>query len=201
MCIVEKGDRKVYPHFFYLMQQKITSIKWDICIKNRRIKMGLISGGLAAIGSIASAGIAAHQAKQKEKRALSDKTKNETWFSNERYKDALNTEENRALMKEIGERIQTNKEVAARAGDMLGLSSGEITEQQDAENRSYSEALGAMAQQGEQEKEAAVNTFINKNNDVASQLSQVEQQKGQAWGTAMQGVGQAAGSVAGYLAG
>ncbi len=158
--------------------------------------MGLISGGLAAIGSIASAGIAAHQAKQKEKRALSDKTKNETWFSNERYKDALNTEENRALMKEIGERIQTNKEVAARAGDMLGLSSGEIAEQQDAENRSYSEALGAMAQQGEQEKEATVNTFISKNNDVASQLSQVEQQKAQAWGTAMSGIAQGLGSMA-----
>lgn len=161
--------------------------------------IGIITAAIAATTAIAGGAAAGAQASKKKKQALTTQNKNETWFSNERYQDALNKEENRSLMKEVGARIQTNKEVAARAGQILGLSSGEITEQQDAENRSYSEALGAMAQQGEQEKEAAVNTFINKNNDVASQLTQASGQQADAWGTALSGTTQGISTLSGAL--
>lgn len=159
----------------------------------------LISGILAATGAITSAGVAGAQAAKKKKQALTTQNKNETWFNNERYKDAMNTESNRSLIKEVGARIQTNKEVAARAGDVLGLDAMTIAQNQEKENKSYAEAIGAMAQQGEKDKDAATEKFVNTNNNVAQQLTQAAGQQADALGTAMSGTAQALGTIGGVL--
>lgn len=159
----------------------------------------LISGILAATGAITSAGVAGAQAAKKKKQALKTQNKNETWFNNERYRDAMNTEANRSLIKEVGARIQTNKEVAARAGDVLGLDAMTIAQNQEKENKSYAEAIGAMAQQGEKDKEAATEKFVNTNNNVAQQLTQAAGQQADAWGQALSGTAQGLGAIGGVL--
>lgn len=159
----------------------------------------LISGILAATGAITSAGVAGAQAAKKKKQALTTQNKNETWFNNERYKDAMNTEAKRSLVKEVGARIQTNKEVAARAGDVLGLDAMTVAQNQEKENKSYAEAIGAMAQQGEKDKEAATEKFVNTNNNVAQQLTQAAGQQADAWGQALSGTAQGLGVIGGVL--
>ncbi|MBO7180638.1 MAG: hypothetical protein J6V51_03785 [Bacteroidales bacterium] len=161
--------------------------------------LGIVSAVLAATGAITSGAVAGAQAAKKKKQALTTQNKNETWFNNERYKDAMNTEANRSLTKEVGARIQTNKEVAARAGDILGLDEMTIAQNQEKENKSYAEAIGAMAQQGEKDKEAATEKFVNTNNNVAQQLTQAAGQQADAWGTALSGTAQAVGAIGGVL--
>jgi hypothetical protein len=161
--------------------------------------LGIISAVLAATGAITSASVAGAEAAKKKKQALKTHSENETWFNNERYKDAMNTEANRSLTKEVGARIQTNKEVAARAGDILGLDEMTIAQNQEKENKSYAEAIGAMAQQGEKDKEAATEKFVNTNNNVAQQLTQAAGQQADAWGQALSGTASAVGAIGGVL--
>ena len=161
--------------------------------------LSIISAAIAATTAITSGAVAGAEAAKKKKQALTTGTKNETWFNTEKYKDSMNTESNRAIAKEVGSRIQTNKEVAARAGDVLGLDEMTIAQNQEKENKSYAEAIGAMAQQGEKDKEAATEKFVNTNNNVAQQLTQAAGQQADAWGTALSGTASAVGAIGGVL--
>ena len=158
--------------------------------------MGLISGIAGIATSIMEGIMAGEKAKEKEKRAMSGLTRNDSWFNNEKYKDILNTDANREALANLSNTIEQNQRELGAQAKIMGTNTNVLTQQKAQENQNYANAIGAIQTAGEQEKDAVVGNFIQRNNDLANQLSAAEEQKQEAIGSAISGVIGGAASIA-----
>jgi xanthosine utilization system XapX-like protein len=158
--------------------------------------MGLISGIAGVTTAVIDGIMAGEKAKEKTKRATSGLARNDSWFNNERYKDILNTDSNREALKNLSNQIEQNQRELGAQANIMGTNASVLTQQKAKENQNYADAIGAIQTAGEQEKDAVVSKFIQRNNDLANQLSAAEEQKQEAIGSAISGVIGGAASIA-----
>ena len=157
---------------------------------------GIISSVMGAVLGIVSGAIAGANASKAKKRAISNLTKNETWFNNERYKNILNSDSNREIMNTLSKNINLNNVANNMQADIMGINSNQLQKREEQANKDYSDSISNIKVEGEKEKEKSLERFLNANNNAAQQLAKSEEDTANAIGTAISGTLAAAGDIA-----
>lgn len=156
---------------------------------------GIIAAVTAAIAAITSGAIAGDKAAKEKERAKRGLTKRETWFNNNRYKNILNTDETRDILNTVGREIDLNNKALDAQSSIMGINANQTAQRKEEASNNYANAIGQIQSDGEKEKDAAVEKFLNANNNYASQLAKSESETADAIGTAVTGTLNSVGSL------
>ena len=157
--------------------------------------MGLIGAAIGAAGSIFG-GIAASKAMRKMKANVeAQKKANQDWFDRRYNEDATQRADAQRILTMTEESIKNRNKAAAGAQAVMGGTEESVAAAKAANNKALSDATSQIAVNAEQRKDSIEQQYQQRDADLTNQLNEIEQNKANAIGQAVQGVTGAAGSL------
>lgn len=157
--------------------------------------MGLIGAAIGAAGSIFG-GISASKAMRKMKANVeAQKKANQDWFDRRYNEDATQRADAQRILTMTEESIKNRNRAAQGAAAVMGGTEESAAATKAANSKALSDATAQIAVNGEQRKDAIENQFQERDASLNNQLNEIEQNKANAIGQAVQGVNGAAGSM------
>ncbi|WP_288952497.1 hypothetical protein [uncultured Prevotella sp.] len=157
--------------------------------------MGLIGAAIGAAGSIFG-GIAASKAMRKMKANVeAQKKANQDWFDRRYNEDATQRADAQRILTMTEESIKNRNRAAQGAAAVMGGTEESAAVTKAANGKALSDATAQIAVNGEQRKDAIENQFQERDTSLNNQLNEIEQNKANAIGQAVQGVTGAAGNI------
>lgn len=156
-----------------------------------------VGAGLSAVGSIFG-GISASKAMKKVKRNLqAQKQANQDWYDRRYNEDATQRADAQAILTRTEESIRNRNKQAAGAQAVMGGTEESVAAAKAANNEALAQATTNIAVNAEARKDQIEQQYQQKDAQIQDALNNLEQQKAQAIGQAVQGVAQAAGGIGG----
>lgn len=158
---------------------------------------GSIAGGaLGAVGSIFG-GISASKAMKKVKKNLqAQKQANQDWYDRRYNEDATQRADAQRILTKTEESIRNRNQQAAGAQAVMGGTEESVAAAKAANNQALAEATSQIAANGEARKDQIEQTYQQRDAQINDALNNIEINKAQAIGTAVQGVAQAGAGIA-----
>lgn len=157
--------------------------------------MGLIGAAIGAAGSIFG-GISASKAMRKMKANVeAQKKANQDWFDRRYNEDATQRADAQRILTMTEESIKNRNKAAAGAQAVMGGTEESVAAAKAANNKALSDATSQIAVNAEQRKDSIEQQYQQRDADLTNQLNEIEQNKANAIGQAVQGVAGAAGSI------
>lgn len=157
--------------------------------------MGLIGAAIGAAGSILG-GISASKAMRKMKANVeAQKKANQDWFDRRYNEDATQRADAQRILTMTEESIKNRNRAAQGAAAVMGGTEESAAVTKAANGKALSDATAQIAVNGEQRKDAIENQFQERDTSLNNQLNEIEQNKANAIGQAVQGVTGAAGNI------
>ncbi|MBW4900373.1 hypothetical protein [Prevotella melaninogenica] len=157
--------------------------------------MGLIGAAIGAAGSIFG-GISASKAMSKMKANVeAQKKANQDWYDRRYNEDATQRADAQRILTMTEESIKNRNKAAAGAQAVMGGTEESVAAAKAANNKALSDATSQIAVNAEQRKDSIEQQYQQRDADLTNQLNEIEQNKANAIGQAVQGVTGAAGSL------
>lgn len=157
--------------------------------------MGLIGAAIGAAGSIFG-GISASKAMRKMKANVeAQKKANQDWFDRRYNEDATQRADAQRILTMTEESIKNRNKAAAGAQAVMGGTEESVAAAKAANNKALSDATSQIAVNAEQRKDSIEQQYQQRDADLTNQLNEIEQNKANAIGQAVQGVTGAAGNI------
>lgn len=157
--------------------------------------MGLIGAAIGAAGSIFG-GISASKAMRKMKANVeAQKKANQDWFDRRYNEDATQRADAQRILTMTEESIKNRNKAAAGAQAVMGGTEESVAAAKAANNKALSDATSQIAVNAEQRKDSIEQQYQQRDADLTNQLNEIEQNKANAIGQAVQGVTGVAGSL------
>ena len=157
--------------------------------------MGLIGAASGAAGSIFG-GISASKAMSKMKANVeAQKKANQDWYDRRYNEDATQRADAQRILTMTEESIKNRNKAAAGAQAVMGGTEESVAAAKAANNKALSDATSQIAVNAEQRKDSIEQQYQQRDADLTNQLNEIEQNKANAIGQAVQGVTGAAGSL------
>ena len=157
--------------------------------------MGLIGAAIGAAGSIYG-GISASKAMSKMKANVeAQKKANQDWYDRRYNEDATQRADAQRILTMTEESIKNRNKAAAGAQAVMGGTEESVAAAKAANNKALSDATSQIAVNAEQRKDSIEQQYQQRDADLTNQLNEIEQNKANAIGQAVQGVTGAAGSL------
>lgn len=155
-----------------------------------------IGGGLNILGSIFG-GLAASRAMKEAKRGIeAQKEKNQNWYDRRYNEDATQRADAQRVLTQTEESIKQRNKAAAGNAAVMGGTDESVAAAKAANNQALADATAQIAADAEARKDNIEATYLNNENALQSQLNQMEVNKAQAIGQAVQGVAKAGADIA-----
>ena len=133
-----------------------------------------IIGAGASLGGSAIAGRNSAKANQAAEQTLADQqTKNESWYKEKMNENYLESAEAQAAINKAKEMANDQMVYARGAQAVMGGTSASMAAAQESANKLMSDTISGVAAQSTARKDAAEQTYMNRNNDLAQQLIQM----------------------------
>lgn len=160
--------------------------------------VGSIAGGaLGAVGSIFG-GISASKAMKKVKKNLqAQKKANQDWYDRRYNEDATQRADAQAILTRTEESIKNRNRQAAGVQAVMGGTEESVAAAKAANNEALAQATTNIAVNGEARKDQIEQTYQQKDAQIDDALNNLEINKAKAISSAVQGVAQSAGGMAG----
>lgn len=157
----------------------------------------LIGAGLSAAGSIFG-GIKASEAMKRVKGNLEGrKRENEDWYNRRYNEDATQRADAQAILAKTEESIRNRNRQAAGAQAVMGGTEESVAAAKAANNEALAKATTNIAVNSEARKDAIEQQYQQRSSQLDDSLNEMEINKAQAIGQAVQGVAQAGAGIAG----
>lgn len=157
--------------------------------------MGLIGAAIGAAGSIFG-GISASKAMSKMKANVeAQKKANQDWYDRRYNEDATQRADAQRILTMTEESIKNRNKAAVGAQAVMGGTEESVAAAKAANNKALSDATSQIAVNAEQRKDSIEQQYQQRDADLTNQLNEIEQNKANAIGQAVQGVTGAAGSL------
>lgn len=158
---------------------------------------GSIAGGaLGAVGGIFG-GISASKAMKKVKKNLqAQQQANKDWYDRRYNEDATQRADAQRILTKTEEAIRNRNRQAAGAQAVMGGTEESVAAAKAANNQALAEATSQIAANGEARKDQIEQTYQQRDAQINDALNNIEINKAQAIGTAVQGVAQAGAGIA-----
>lgn len=157
--------------------------------------MGLIGAAIGAAGSIFG-GISASKAMRKMKANVeAQKKANQDWFDRRYNEDATQRADAQRILTMTEESIKNRNKAAVGAQAVMDGTEESVAAAKAANNKALSDATSQIAVNAEQRKDSIEQQYQQRDADLTNQLNEIEQNKANAIGQAVQGVTGAAGSL------
>lgn len=159
---------------------------------------GSIAGGaLGAVGSIFG-GISASKAMKKVKNNLqAQKKANQDWYDRRYNEDATQRADAQAILTRTEESIKNRNKQAAGAQAVMGGTEESVAAAKAANNEALAQATTNIAVNAEARKDQIEQQYQQKDAQIDDALNNLEINKAQAISSAVQGVAQSVGGMAG----
>lgn len=159
----------------------------------------IIGAGLSAAGAIAGGIMSAKAMKNVKKNLNRQMQDNESWYNAEYYADATQrADAQRAIQMTMEDVRKRNQQARAMQAVSGGTDESVAAERAD-NNQAVSETMSSIAAQAANRKDAIQQKYRATKSELNSQLNDLEMQRAQAIGQAVQGVTGAGASIAGAL--
>lgn len=157
----------------------------------------LVGAGLSAVGSIFG-GISASKAMKKVKKNLqAQKQANQDWYDRRYNEDATQRADAQRILTKTEESIRNRNRQAAGAQAVMGGTEESVAAAKAANNQALADATSQIAVNAEARKDQIEQTYQQRDAQINDALNNLEINKAQAISSAVQGVAQAAGGMAG----
>lgn len=157
----------------------------------------LVGAGLSAVGSIFG-GISASKAMKKVKNNLqAQKQANQNWYDRRYNEDATQRADAQRILAKTEEAIRNRNRQAAGAQAVMGGTEESVAAAKAANNQALADATSQIAVNAEARKDQIEQTYQQRDAQINDALNNLEINKAQAISSAVQGMSQAAGGMAG----
>ena len=157
----------------------------------------LVGAGLKVAGGIFG-GVKASQAMKKVKSNIEQqRADNQAWYDRRYNEDATQRADAQRILTRTEESIRERNRQAAGAQAVMGGTEESVAAAKSANNQALAEATSQIAVNAVARKDQIEQTYQQKDAQQQDALNNLEQQKAQAIGSAVQGVSQAGAGIAG----
>ncbi len=157
----------------------------------------LVGAGMSAAAGIFG-GIKASLAMKKVKSNIEQqRADNQAWYDRRYNEDATQRADAQRILTKTEESIRGRNRQAAGAQAVMGGTEESVAPAKAANNQALAEATSQIAVNAEARKDQIEQTYQQKDAQLQDALNNLEQQKAQAIGSAVQGVSQAGAGIAG----
>lgn len=159
--------------------------------------IGSIIGGAMNIAGSIFGGIAASKAMKKVKNNLQDQQKaNQNWYDQRYNEDATQRADAQRILTQTQEAIRNRNKQAAGAQAVMGGTEESVAAAKQANNQALADATSQIAVNADRRKDQIEQTYQQRDQQIQSQLNDLEINKGKNIAQAIGGVAQAAGGIA-----
>lgn len=157
--------------------------------------MGLIGSAIGAAGSIFGGISASRAAKKAKKNIEAQRQKNQDWYDRRYNEDATQRADAQRILTQTEESIKQRNRQAAGSAAVMGGTDESVAAAKAANNQALADATAQIAANADARKDNIEATYMQNDNAYVEQLNQIEMNKAQAIGQAVQGVANAASSM------
>lgn len=157
--------------------------------------MGLIGSAIGAAGSIFGGISASRAAKKAKKNIEAQRQKNQDWYDRRYNEDATQRADAQRILTQTEESIKQRNRQAAGSAAVMGGTDESVAAAKAANNQALADATAQIAASADARKDNIEATYMQNDNAYVEQLNQIEMNKAQAIGQAVQGVTNAASSM------
>ena len=157
--------------------------------------MGLIGSAIGAAGSIFGGISASAAAKKAKKNIEAQRQKNQDWYDRRYNEDATQRADAQRILTQTEESIKQRNRQAAGSAAVMGGTDESVAAAKAANNQALADATAQIAASADARKDNIEATYMQNDNAYVEQLNQIEMNKAQAIGQAVQGVANAASSM------
>lgn len=157
--------------------------------------MGLIGSAIGAAGAIFGGIAASAAANRAKKQVQQQKQKNQNWYDRRYNEDATQRADAQRILTQTEELIKQRNRHAAGSAAVMGGTDESVAAAKAANNQALADATSQIAANAEDRKDNIEATYLQNDNALNEQLNQIEMNKAQAIGQAVQGVAGAAASI------
>lgn len=159
----------------------------------------LVGAGLSAVGGIFG-GISASKAMKKVKKNIeAQKQANQNWYDRRYNEDATQRADAQRILTKTEESIRSRNRQAAGTQAVMGGTEESVAAAKAANNQALAEAASQIAANGEARKDQIEQTYQQNDAKLDDALNNLEVNKAQAIGSAVQGVTKAGAGIAGIF--
>lgn len=157
--------------------------------------MGLIGSAIGAGASIFG-GISASKAMKRAKRNIeAQRKKNEDWYDRRYNEDATQRADAVQVLTQTQDMLRRNAEQAAGSAAVTGGTDEGVAQAKASATKTVGDVMSNMNANADKRKDSIEQQYQANDDNYANQLNQMEINKANAIGQAVQGVGNAAGSM------
>lgn len=157
--------------------------------------MGLIGSAIGAAGAIFGGISASAAAKKAKKNVEAQRQKNQDWYDRRYNEDATQRADAQRILTQTEESIKQRNRQAAGSAAVMGGTDESVAAAKAANNQALADATAQIAANADARKDNIEATYMQNDNAYVEQLNQIEMNKAQAIGQAVQGVTNAASSM------
>lgn len=157
--------------------------------------MGLIGSAIGAAGSIFGGISASRAAKKAKKNIEAQRQKNQDWYDRRYNEDATQRADAQRILTQTEESIKQRNRQAAGSAAVMGGTDESVAAAKAANNQALADATAQIAASADARKDNIEATYMQNDNAYVEQLNQIEMNKAQAIGQAVQGGANAASSM------
>lgn len=157
--------------------------------------MGLIGSAIGAAGAIFGGISASAAAKKAKKNVEAQRQKNQDWYDRRYNEDATQRADAQRILTQTEESIKQRNRQAAGSAAVMGGTDESVAAAKAANNQALADATSQIAAAADARKDNIEATYMQNDNAFNEQLNQIEMNKAQAIGQAVQGVANAASSM------
>lgn len=156
----------------------------------------IISAGMQAIGSIAGGIIQGQAMKKVEKNLKEQQQQNQDWYDRRYNEDATQRADAQRLLTMTENSIRERNKQSAAAAAVMGGTEESVAAAKAANNQALVDATSNIAASADARKDNIENQFMATRANLYGQQNDITMKKAEATGQAVQGVADAAGSIA-----
>ena len=157
--------------------------------------MGMIGSAIGAASAIFG-GVSASKAMKKVQRNVeAQRQKNQDWYDRRYNEDATQRADAQRILTMTEESIKNRNRQAAGSAAVMGGTDESVAAAKAANNRALADATSQIAAAADARKDNIEATYMQNDNAFNEQLNQIEMDKTQAIGQAVQGVADFASSM------
>lgn len=157
----------------------------------------IIGGVVGAAGSIFGGVTGSRAAKKRKKMLQQQKIKNQNWYDRQMNEDATQRADAQRILTRTEQTLRDRNAAAAGMAAVSGGTDESVAAAKAESNKTIADATSQIAANAEARKDKVEQQYMNRDGQLDGQLADVESQRAAAIGQAVQGVGQAAGSIIG----
>lgn len=136
--------------------------------------MGLIGSAIGAVGSIFG-GISASKAMKKAKRNIeAQRQKNKSWYDRRYNEDATQRADAQRILTQTEESIKQRNKAAAGSAAVMGGTDESVAAAKAANNEALADATAQIAANADARKDNIEATYLQNDNALAEQLTNLE---------------------------